>query len=220
MADLLLEGLTTLNHASSLLRCSHLKSEDIEQATGARFDSIPPFVLPTPTRDQANDHGSASIDVQKCDILLTSRCPMGLDIYKPARVEFELIRSTHRTLAPTGCTADFCQSGRATKILEPRVGRDRPSSEIKTEAEDFLRECHDMGIIETNNELNQRIEDALLQIEESSTQSTVACSDGHTVVGVGGGIWTQSSAELEYGLRAAWKNSKRCIMRSEHGKLS
>lgn len=44
------------------------------------------------------------------------------------------IRAAHRTLAPTGCTPTFCQSGRMTSINEPRVGRDRPIAEIQQEA--------------------------------------------------------------------------------------
>lgn len=131
---------------------------------------------------------------------------MSSGFYKSAQEEMELIKSSHRTLTTTGCSTTFCQQGRATKIDEDRIGRDRPLGEIKTEAKQFLQECRDMDIIESDKLLDQRIRDAWSQIEATSKEDA-------------GGIWEQTPYELEYGLRAAWKNSKRCIMRSEASKL-
>ncbi|KAK5078670.1 hypothetical protein LTR64_002914 [Lithohypha guttulata] len=147
-------------------------------------------------------------------------CLAGIKIYRQAQEEYSLIKKAHRTLAPTGCTPDFCQSGRMTRILEPRVGRDRPLAEIQQEAADFLRECRDENIIESDDVLDRRIKTALIQIMETSEKMVVTDRDGNQIEGIAGGIWTQSRQELEYGLRAAWRNSRRCIMRSEHMHLA
>jgi nitric oxide synthase oxygenase domain/subunit len=143
----------------------------------------------------------------------------GMKIYAEAKTELELIRSAHRTLAPTGCTPDFCQSGRMTRINEPRVGRDRPLAEIQQEAVDFLKECHDYGVIKSNEDLDKRIREALVQISNTAIFSTITDRDGNISEGLAGGSWYQHPAELEYGLRAAWRNARRCIMRSEHEHL-
>jgi nitric oxide synthase oxygenase domain/subunit len=147
-------------------------------------------------------------------------CLTGMKIYSEAQREMERIRGAHRTLAPTGCTPDFCQSGRMTHINEPRVGRDRPLAEIQQEAVDFLRECRDHQVIESYLELDKRIREALVQISNTAIVSTITDRDGNLSQGLAGGTWYQHPAELEYGLRAAWRNARRCIMRSEHEHLA
>jgi nitric oxide synthase oxygenase domain/subunit len=157
-------------------------------------------------------------------IMVTSTIPppclAGMKIYAEARDEFERIRKAHRTLAPTGCTTDFCQSGRMAHIHEPRVGRDRPLNEIQQEAVEFLQECRDYNIITTDDELNKRIKKALVQISNSAISTVITDRDGNQSIGLAGGTWFQTPAELEYGLRAAWRNARRCIMRSEHEHLA
>lgn len=149
------------------------------------------------------------------------QCPFtGMNIYTGAQEEFARIRTAHRTLAPTGCTPDFCQSGRMTRINEPRVGRDRPLAEVQQEAVDFLKECRDHNVIGSDKALNERIREALVQISNTAVLSTVTDRDGHVSNGLAGGTWYQYPNELEYGLRASWRNARRCIMRSEHENLA
>ena len=147
-------------------------------------------------------------------------CLAGMKIYAQAQDEFDRIRKAHRTMAPTGCTPQFCQSGRMTRINEPRVGRDRPLAEIQVEAVDFLRECRDHNVIQSDEALDQRIKEVLVQISHSAKLSTVTDMDGNVSEGLAGGTWYQHPEELEYGLRAAWRNARRCIMRSEHEYLA
>jgi nitric oxide synthase oxygenase domain/subunit len=147
-------------------------------------------------------------------------CLAGMKIYAGAKDEFERIRNAHRTLAPTGCTKDFCQSGRMTHINEPRVGRDRPLNEVQQEAIEFLQECRDFNIVKSDDELNERIKKALVEISDTAITTLVTDRDGHQTTAVAGGVWYQTPAELEYGLRAAWRNARRCIMRSEHENLA
>ena len=99
---------------------------------------------------------------------IPAHCLAGIKIYTEAQQEYELIKKTHHTLAPTGCTPDFCQAGRMTRIHEPRVGRDRPLSEVQKEAVGFLHECRDQNVIESDQLLEKRIKTALVQIMETS----------------------------------------------------
>lgn len=154
------------------------------------------------------------------DSSIPPQCLAGMKIYAEAQQEFELIRKAHRTLAPTGCTPEFCQSGRATHINEPRVGRDRPLAEVQQEAIDFLRECRDCNVISSDDEVDKRIKKALAQISNTAIVTVVTDHDGNQSTGLAGGMWHQEPAELEYGLRAAWRNARRCIMRSEHENLA
>ncbi|KAF2670075.1 hypothetical protein BT63DRAFT_424035 [Microthyrium microscopicum] len=147
-------------------------------------------------------------------------CAAGMKVYKEAQKEFDRIRNSHRTLAPTGCTPEFCQSGRMVSTNEPRVGRNRPLAEIQQEAVDFLRECRDHDVIESDENLDKRIKEALVQISNTAIVAAVTDKDGHTSEGLAGGTWYQLPEELEYGLRASWRNARRCIMRSEHEHLA
>lgn len=130
------------------------------------------------------------------------------------------IRAAHRTLAPTGCTPTFCQSGRMTSINEPRVGRDRPIAELQQDAVDFLKECQDHGVITSDEELDERIKEALTEISNTAILSTLTDHDGKASEGLAGGTYHRRTNELEHGVRAAWRNSRRCIMRSEHEHLA
>ena len=168
---------------------------------------------------------SGHSDVDNNGALETSttapQCPFtGTKIYTRAQQECDRIRSAHRTLAPTGCTPDFCQSGRMTRINEPRVGRDRPLAEVQQEAVEFLKECRDYNVISSDNALDQRIREALVQISKTAVFSIVTDRDGQVTEGLAGGTWYQHPKELEYGLRASWRNARRCIMRSEHEHLA
>jgi nitric oxide synthase oxygenase domain/subunit len=154
------------------------------------------------------------------DSSIPPQCLAGMKIYAEAQQEFERIRKAHRTLAPTGCTPEFCQSGRATHINEPRVGRDRPLAEVQQEAIDFLRECRDYNVIPSDGEVDKRIKEALVQISHTAIVTAVTDHNGNQSTGLAGGMWHQEPAELEYGLRAAWRNARRCIMRSEHENLA
>jgi nitric oxide synthase oxygenase domain/subunit len=201
-----------------------LESTPIAQTTDESVN-VDQTALDVPLENvPSHTHGSVH-DLDKLHVTAGS-CPFrpppltGMNIYAEAQKEVKRIRSAHRTLAPTGCTPDFCQSGRMTHINEPRVGRDRPLAEIQQEAVDFLRECRDHGIIESDETLDKRVREALVQISNTAIVTTVTDRDGNISEGLAGGSWHQHPAELEYGLRAAWRNARRCIMRSEHEHLA
>ncbi|KAK2031523.1 nitric oxide synthase [Colletotrichum zoysiae] len=139
--------------------------------------------------------------------------------------EFANIRSRYPSLASTGCTARFCQSGRMTHMDEERVGRNQSYTQVREDALDFLQQMHKDGLIDTAK-LHHRAHEVLQEIQKNSTEGKFISSECGpetapvtTNVGLVGGLWTQTFEELEFGLRMAWKHARKCIMRSEYGNL-
>jgi hypothetical protein len=125
--------------------------------------------------------------------------------------EFELIKRSHSGLVSTGCTRDFCQSGRVIHTDEPRIGENRSLGVVQQEAEDFLRDLHREGFFADEGMFQERLEHVLYEIRASSAEGVIRDSQEHGTVG---GVWTQTPKELEFGLRRAWRNARKCIMRS------
>jgi nitric oxide synthase oxygenase domain/subunit/sulfite reductase alpha subunit-like flavoprotein len=112
------------------------------------------------------------------------------------------------------------------KTVEHRVGQDRPLQAIEDEAVDFLRQLRNEGMLKSESALDQRVRGVLDEIRETSkmvpvddalpneVQSDVNDSQLHA-----GGLWQQTTAEIEFGVRVAWKHSSKCIMRSEYSNL-
>lgn len=132
------------------------------------------------------------------------KCP----VWQP---EFTAIRANHATLASTGCTKEICQAGRAVHTDEPRVGENRPLHTVEREAKEFLQDLCREGIYDTEHEFPRRLEQVLAEIRSGATNGVVR--EDHSVAKIGG-IWTQTPRELEFGVRRAWRNSRKCIMRS------
>ncbi|KAH0545408.1 hypothetical protein FGG08_000549 [Glutinoglossum americanum] len=130
--------------------------------------------------------------------------------------EFANILQNNKVLASTGCTPQFCQAGRATHIDEPRNGENRPLETIKAEASGFLWEMWKDGVY-TEDQYNHRLEEVLQKLDADAVQGTVWIN-GKKTPGITA-TWTQNSEELLHGLRLAWKNSRKCIMRSHYLEL-
>lgn len=140
--------------------------------------------------------------------------------------EFSRIEKAYPSLASTGCNAKFCQSGRMKHTDEERVGRNQPVDAVKQDATDFLYQLRQGGVIKSEQHFNKRLAEALEEIEHNSTTARYPSgitngsdANGATRTGSVGGNWTQTSEELEFGIRQAWKHSRRCIMRSEYKDL-
>lgn len=144
----------------------------------------------------------------------------------PAQDEFARVTKAYPALASTGCTAQFCQSGRMKHTDEERVGRNQPIDSVKRDAVDFLYQLRQAGILKTEKALNTRIHEVLDEVQTNSTTTRYSACDGTgsnmvqvPSVGVVGGNWTQTTEELEFGIRVAWKHARKCIMRSEYKDL-
>ncbi|KAF2672562.1 hypothetical protein BT63DRAFT_396259 [Microthyrium microscopicum] len=133
-----------------------------------------------------------------------------------AALEFENIKRQCPVLASTGCNADFCQSGRMLHTDEPRVGENRPIEVVMNEAEQFLREMLQGGLFSTIDECEERIRVVHAEICSNSRHGIIP---GQEQLGFVGGIYYQSTQELEFGLRRSWRNARKCIMRSQHETL-
>ena len=125
--------------------------------------------------------------------------------------EFEVIRKKHANLASTGCTTDFCQAGRLLHTDESRVGENRAIHVVQQEALDFLQELHREDFFHSENDFHERCVEVLAEIRAGAVDG-VGKQD-HSVVQVGG-AYTQTKEELTFGIRRAWRNSRKCIMRS------
>ena len=129
-----------------------------------------------------------------------------------ALAELDLIRKSCPTLVSTGCTPQFCQSGRMVHTDEPRIGRDLDLTTVEDEASFFLRELVKEGIY-SPEEGDNRLTQVLTEIRENSY--THRLKDGNMGVKTAG-YWSQTTVELAHGLRLAWKHSRKCIMRSQY----
>ncbi|KAF9462532.1 nitric oxide synthase [Collybia nuda] len=124
---------------------------------------------------------------------------------------YNLIKENHGNLASTGCTRDFCQSGRLLHTDEPRVGENRAIEVVEKEAEDFIKQLHNEKFFASEEAFQDRLRRALYEIRSTSAEGVIR-ETGKT--GVVGGVWMQTPEELEFGLQRAWRNARKCIMRS------
>jgi hypothetical protein len=104
--------------------------------------------------------------------------------------------------------------------LEPRVGENRPIDVIKGEAEAFLREMLAEGLFSLKD-FGQRIKEVIKEIEENKVDCMVwedpnedNAVERRKVQGVSSNGYAQTTEELEWGVRVAWRNSRKCIMRA------
>ncbi|KAE8332778.1 nitric oxide synthase [Aspergillus sergii] len=130
--------------------------------------------------------------------------------------EFQTIIKNNPVLASTGCTPQFCQAGRLIHSDEPRVGESRPLEVVKQEALGFLWQLRQEGVY-TEDQYTARHLEVLKALKESEVLEPMMV-DGVKTVGKTA-TWTQTSEELLHGIRIAWKNSRKCIMRSHYKEL-
>ncbi|KAL8787058.1 MAG: hypothetical protein Q9213_002400 [Squamulea squamosa] len=135
--------------------------------------------------------------------LLRNRCPIVREFHKA--------RAHHKVLTSTGCTKDFCQAGRAIHTDEPRIGENRALETVEKESEGFLRELRQEGFFDSDEAFRNRLDGALAEIRSGAVGGVVRDNKQYGAVG---GNWYQTHTELEFGIRRAWRNARKCIMRS------
>ncbi|KAL8722935.1 MAG: hypothetical protein Q9181_007392, partial [Wetmoreana brouardii] len=129
----------------------------------------------------------------------------------PFAKEFQQARNSHPVLASTGCTQEFCQAGRFVHTDEPRIGENRAIEVVEKEAEGFLQELYREHFFVNEEAFTTRLHDILLEIRTSAHNGIIREGKQHGMIG---GNWQQTPAELEFGIRRAWRNARKCIMRS------
>ncbi|RAK98175.1 nitric-oxide synthase [Aspergillus ibericus CBS 121593] len=137
----------------------------------------------------------------------SSRCPLA---------EYEKILERNPILAPTGCTDKFCQAGRLVHTDEPKIGDNSPLEIVQNEASAFLWQLWQDGIY-TEDHYTERRAQVMADIDRSA-KDKIVWNQGVKRVGKTS-TWTQTFEELQYGLRLAWRNSRKCIMRSRYQEL-
>ncbi|KAL8923172.1 MAG: hypothetical protein Q9208_004735 [Pyrenodesmia sp. 3 TL-2023] len=146
--------------------------------------------------------------VDPAESLKPSRCPVAK--------EYHQARTHHPVLASTGCTKDFCQAGRAVHTDEPRIGENRAIEIVEKEAKGFLEELHREQFFATDEAFTSRLNGVLTEIRSNACEGFIRESRKHGTIG---GNWDQTPAELEFGIRRAWRNARKCIMRSHSDEL-
>ena len=131
-------------------------------------------------------------------------------------VEHQRIKEKHRTLASTGCSKNFCQAGRAIHTDEPRVGENRSLEIFCQEAAGFLRDLYDEDFFQSEAQLEARLQIVHAEILYGATGGIAEENRLPTRLG---GNWTQTFGELEFGIRRAWRNARKCIARNHAEEL-
>lgn len=145
------------------------------------------------------------------------------------RVEHEQkIKKSCPILQPTGCTPQFCQAGRLSRPLEPKLGENRPIDVIKSEARAFLLEMfEELGDVtvfedrlkEVMEEIDAGAKDAKVWIDQESVVHGRTELERVEVDGVTSSGWYQTEEEIAWGVKVAWRNSRKCIMRAHYQDL-
>ena len=91
------------------------------------------------------------------------------------------------------------------------MGENRSLQVVEQEAVDFLRVLREEGFFESEEAFQNRVDQVLAEIKASSVKGVVR--EDQSYANLGGG-WTQTRTELEFGIRRAWRNARKCIMRS------
>lgn len=129
----------------------------------------------------------------------------------PVMREFQQAQDHHPVLASTGCTRNFCQAGRATHTDEPRIGENRALEVVEKDAGGFLQELYQEKFFDAKESFVRRHDEVVAEIRAGACEGIIW--DGRRQGEIGGN-WHQTSAEIEFGIRRAWRNARKCIMRS------
>lgn len=147
------------------------------------------------------------------------QCPFKPDVDSkcPATSpEHDLILQETKILADTGCTAQICQGAKMMHSKETKVGESRSLKVVKEEASAFLWELQRDGIY-TEQEYHARLDEVFAELDLGAVEEMLWEKQQR---GFGTtSTWTQTNQELLHGVRLAWKNSRRCIMRSHWDEL-
>lgn len=96
------------------------------------------------------------------------------------------------------------------------MGENRPLQAVEQEALDFLRVLREEGFYDSDDAFQIRLDQVQGEIRASSVQGIVRQDGSYAALG---GTWAQTYRELEFGIRRAWRNARKCIMRSHCDEL-
>ena len=105
---------------------------------------------------------------------------------------------------------------RGVDFLLLPVGENRSLQVVEQEAIDFLRVLRAEGVYDTEDSFQSRLDQVLGEIKTGSVKGVAREDHSYTLVA---GTWTQTRQELEFGIRRAWRNARKCIMRSHCDEL-
>lgn len=91
------------------------------------------------------------------------------------------------------------------------MGENRSLQAVEQDAIDFLRVLHEEGFYDSEDAFQTRLDQVQGEIKAGSVKGVIR--EDHSYANIAG-AWTQTHQELEFGIRRAWRNARKCIMRS------
>ena len=91
------------------------------------------------------------------------------------------------------------------------MGENRSLQGVEQEAISFLRVLREEGFYIGEDAFQDRLDQVLGEIRAGSVKGVIRADHSYAKVA---GTWTQTHQELEFGIRRAWRNARKCIMRS------
>ncbi|KAL8865428.1 MAG: hypothetical protein Q9174_006891, partial [Haloplaca sp. 1 TL-2023] len=82
---------------------------------------------------------------------------------------------------------------------------------VEKEAKGFLEELRQDGFFESDEAFQARLTTVFREIRSAAVEGIIRDGQEHGDIG---GNWEQSTAEVQFGIRRAWRNARKCIMRS------
>ncbi|GHP15261.1 nitric oxide synthase-like protein [Collybia sordida] len=125
--------------------------------------------------------------------------------------DYKLIKDRHEKLVSAGRAGGSCSEDPIMRANEHRVGVNRAVDVVEQEAEDFLRELYQNNFFSCEVDFQERLKSVQLEVRNSSVTGVI-CETQE--IGIVGGAWSQTQRELEFGIRRAWRNARKWIMRS------
>ena len=96
------------------------------------------------------------------------------------------------------------------------MGENRSLQVVEQEAIEFLRLLRKEGFYKSEDAFQHRLDQVQGEIKADSVKGVIR--EDRTYANLAG-TWTQTYQELEFGIRRAWRNARKCIMRSHCDEL-
>ena len=91
------------------------------------------------------------------------------------------------------------------------MGENRSLQAVEQEATEFLHVLREEGFFKSEEAFKNRLDQVQAEVQAGSVKGVIR--QDHLYANIAG-VWTQTHQELEFGIRRAWRNSRKCIMRS------
>ena len=189
---------TILGWHSDGLKIPNMENPNSEQVSGENI-SAASIGLNSQLSDDGKSLSYYKLDPAECPFMSGSVTLTNLSNDEKTKHSVEKLAG--HTLYGLGCQNNQCHSAMMSKFNSPKMDPDRSKEQVLAEATEFLyefyRECHPRGLDGLSERLN-------------AVQQSIGDK----------GYYFHTPAELAYGVKLSWRNSSKCIMRSQWRNIS